>query len=113
MCCCIKGISPHWSFLQVESRETPDVFLKLCIHVRRQQIFKNGWAEWAVLEFCIQNTVAEFGGINAHYLTEIRRVNIFHLRWRNHQVIQNRIIQNCFLISVEDDAAVLINSFRE
>src|SRR5450432_4895350 len=105
MCSGIIGINANRSFLQVKTRKTPDIFLQLSKEVRLQQIFKNGWTEGSVFYFGIQYAGTEFGGIDFQQLAEIGRIHIFYLGWRNHQVIQNGIVENGALAMVVNDTA--------
>src|SRR6185369_11257715 len=84
MCTHIGRITPDGSFNKCKARESPDIFFKLRLQLRRKQILENGRAKSFVLENGGDNSAMELRGINSYEIAEIGSVNVFHLCRRYH-----------------------------
>src|SRR6185437_9678233 len=106
-------IGTHRTFLQVETGEFPDILFHAGIQLRRQQVLESRWAEGAVLDPGFVDTAAKLDRVDTHELAEIGRIYIPDLRRRDHQVIENGIVEDRAALPVIDDTAARVDAFAE
>src|SRR6185312_13998397 len=109
----VVRINPDGTFLQVEAGKFPYIFFHPRVDLGRKEVLKGDRTEGAAFYLRGQHTAAEFRGIDTHQLAEISRIDILHLCGCDHQIVENRVVEDGPAFPVKDDPAAGINAFTE